>query len=128
MNSVYAAGGLVGCLSVGTFADRIGRKLSIQLITCLCIAASIITTASISMPMFLVGRALQGIRYACQLECWLYLHADLMFSSSGMINTICPLYQSEISPPNARGSMVGSHAVFLVAGYVSVSASVRAVF
>lgn len=63
MNSVYAAGGLVGCLSLGAFADRLGRKLSIQLITCLCIIVSIVTTASISMPMFLVGRALQGLRY-----------------------------------------------------------------
>jgi hypothetical protein len=36
-----------------------------------------------------------------------------------MIDTICPLYQSEISPMHTRGRMVGTHAALLVMGYVS---------
>lgn len=66
----------------------------------LCVVASAFTTGSVNIVMFLVGRALQGI-------------------GAGMIDTICPLYQSEVAPAHARGAMVGMHAVFLVAGYVS---------
>ena len=100
MNSLYSAGGLVGCLSVGWLADRLGRKRSIQLICAFCVAAAIFTTSSVNMAMFLAGRTLQGV-------------------GSGMIDTICPLYQSEVSPAHARGRMVGMHAFFLVLGYVS---------
>jgi MFS family permease len=100
MNSLFPAGGLIGCLSVGWLADRIGRKPTMQIICVICIAASILTTASVNLAMFLAGRALQGV-------------------GGGMIDTICPLYQSEVSPAHARGGMVAMHAVFLVAGYVS---------
>ena len=99
MNCIFPAGGLIGCLNTGWIADRLGRKLTIQVICAACIVASIITTASVNIGMFLAGRALQGF-------------------SAGMIDTICPLYQSEVAPAHARGRMVGSHAVFLVAGYV----------
>ncbi|KAH6980636.1 hypothetical protein BKA56DRAFT_550355 [Ilyonectria sp. MPI-CAGE-AT-0026] len=66
------------------------------------IGASAFTTGSANIAMFLVGRGLQGI-------------------GAGMIDTICPLYQSEVSPAHARGEMVGMHAVFLVAGYAGAS-------
>lgn len=99
MNSLYAAGGLIGCLTMGGLADKLGRKRSIQLVCALCVVFSAFTTASVNIAMFLVGRGLQGL-------------------AAGMINTICPLYQSEVSPAHARGEMVGMHAVFLVAGYV----------
>ncbi|KAH7118336.1 general substrate transporter [Dactylonectria macrodidyma] len=102
MNSLYSAGGLIGALSVGWLADRLGRKRSIQLICAFCVFASILTTASVNIAMFLVGRTLQG-------------------ASSGMIDTICPLYQSEVSPAHARGRMVGMHAFFLVLGYAGSS-------
>ncbi|OIW34944.1 sugar porter family MFS transporter [Coniochaeta ligniaria NRRL 30616] len=97
MNSLYSAGGLIGALSVGWLADRLGRKRSIQLICGFCVIASIFTTASVSIAMFLVGRTLQ------------------------VIDTICPLYQSEVSPAHARGRMVGMHAFFLVLGYAGSS-------
>lgn len=100
MNSLYAAGGLVGALSIGWMADKIGRKRSIQVICLVCLIATVITTASVNIAMFLVGRGLQGL-------------------GAGMIDTICPLYQSEVSPAHARGRMVGSHAFLLVCGYVS---------
>jgi MFS family permease len=108
MNSLYSAGGLIGALSVGWLADRLGRKRSIQLICAFCVTASVFTTASVNIAMFLVGRTLQG-------------------ASSGMIDTICPLYQSEVSPAHARGRMVGMHAFFLVLGYVSSPRLLRAI-
>ncbi|KAL5610881.1 hypothetical protein FOBRF1_006998 [Fusarium oxysporum] len=97
--SLYSAGGLIGCLTVGWLADKMGRKRSIQIICAICVAASVFTTASVNIGMFLAGRGIQGL-------------------GSGMIDTICPLYQSEISPAHGRGRMVGMHAFFLVSGYI----------
>lgn len=34
-----------------------------------------------------------------------------------MINTLIPLYQSEVAPPRIRGRLVGSHGFLLVTGY-----------
>ncbi|KAH8652577.1 general substrate transporter [Ilyonectria robusta] len=102
MNSIYCAGGLFGCFALGWLADKIGRRRSIQVVCVLCLIATIITTASTNLAMFLVGRGIQGF-------------------SSGMIDTICPLYQSEIAPAHARGRMVGSHAFLLVCGYAGAS-------
>ncbi|KAH6648122.1 hypothetical protein BKA67DRAFT_683474 [Truncatella angustata] len=56
----------------------------------------------VNIGMFLFGRGLQGF-------------------TSGMIDTICPLYQSEVAPPHARGRMVGQHAFLLVCGYAGAS-------
>lgn len=35
----------------------------------------------------------------------------------GILVTMCPMYLSEMSPPERRGWLVGHHAMFLVAGY-----------
>lgn len=50
--------------------------------------------------MFLVGRFINGI-------------------GVGMMDVSVPIYQSEVSPANARGRMVGSHGFLVVVGYVS---------
>jgi MFS family permease len=102
MNSLYSAGGLIGYLTVGWLANKMGRKRSIQSICAICVAASVFTTTSVNIGMFLAGRGIQGL-------------------GLGMTDTICPLYQSEISPAHGRGRMVGMHAVFLVSGYVSIA-------
>ena len=36
----------------------------------------------------------------------------------GILVTICPMYLSELSPPDRRGWLVGHHAIFLVFGYM----------
>jgi MFS family permease len=36
----------------------------------------------------------------------------------GILVTICPMYLSELSPPEKRGWLVGHHAIFLVFGYM----------
>jgi MFS family permease len=36
----------------------------------------------------------------------------------GILVTVCPMYLSELSPPNKRGWLVGHHAIFLVFGYM----------
>jgi MFS family permease len=49
--------------------------------------------------MFLVGRLLSGL-------------------GVGLIVTLVPIYQSEISPAKSRGKVVGSHGTLIVTGYV----------
>ena len=36
----------------------------------------------------------------------------------GILVTACPMYLSELSPPDKRGWLVGHHAIFLVFGYM----------
>lgn len=36
----------------------------------------------------------------------------------GVLVTICPMYLSELAPPERRGWLVGHHAIFLVFGYM----------
>lgn len=61
MNSAFAAGGLVGSLCTSSLADRLGRKLTIQLIAITSIFATILSTGSVHVIMLVVGRALQGV-------------------------------------------------------------------
>lgn len=42
----------------------------------------------------------------------------LIVFSAGMMDAVCPLYHSEVSPANSRGQLVGFHAFLLVTGYV----------
>lgn len=63
MNSLFAAGGLIGALSLGYLANKVGRKIAIQIICVMSLAATIVSTASVNMGMFLFGRALQGFWY-----------------------------------------------------------------
>lgn len=49
--------------------------------------------------MFHVGRVISGL-------------------GIGMLVTACPMYLSELAPPEKRGWLVGHHAIFLVFGYM----------
>ena len=106
MNSLHLAGSLIGRLTMGWLADKLGRKRSIQLVCALCVAASAFTVGGTNIAMFLVGRALQSL-------------------GAGLVDTICPLYQSEVSPTHAHGEMVGMHAVLLIINLVCVVYSLR---
>jgi MFS family permease len=98
-NGLFAGGGLIGCFIITWLADAVGRKRSIQITSCVCIIAGAIQAGSVHIGMFLAGRFLMGV-------------------GVGMVNVITPLYQSEISPANVRGRMVGSHGFILCVGYV----------
>ncbi|KAK5224289.1 hypothetical protein LTR47_009900 [Exophiala xenobiotica] len=97
-NGLYAAGGFIGCWVVNWFLDRLGRKLSIQLISVLCIISAAIQTGSVHIAMLLIGRFLNGF-------------------AVGLIDCTIPTYISEISPPRQRGRMVCAHGIGLCVGY-----------
>ena len=98
-NGVYAGAGCIGCWTVFYMLDTLGRKRTIQLITIICIVSAAIQAGSVNIAMFLVGRGLNGL-------------------GVGFINCTIPTYISEISPPEQRGRIVGSHGFIICSAYV----------
>lgn len=98
-NGVFSAGGAVGALFVMWAADYFGRKRSIQIGAVFCMVGGAFQGGAAAIAMFQVGRVLSGI-------------------GIGILVTVCPMYLSEMSPPFARGWLVGHHPIFLVFGYM----------
>ncbi|OAP56366.1 hypothetical protein AYL99_09545 [Fonsecaea erecta] len=98
-NGLYSAGGAVGSLFIAWSATAIGRKRSIQLGALLAIIGGAFQGGAAALAMFHVGRVISGL-------------------GIGILVTACPMYLSELAPPQNRGWLVGHHAIFLVFGYM----------
>ena len=98
INGLYAAGGAFGCVFNMWCAEALGRKKSIQLGCCISIVGAALMTGSVGIPMFIVSRFIMGF-------------------GIGVLVTLVPLYQSEVSPPESRGLMVGCHGVLIGFSY-----------
>ncbi|KDQ08044.1 hypothetical protein BOTBODRAFT_180190 [Botryobasidium botryosum FD-172 SS1] len=81
------AGSLVGALSVGYLADKIGRKPTIMISGMVWVVGSILQSAAQNRGMLVAGRIISGF-------------------AIGMASSTVPLYQSEITAPAIRGRMV----------------------
>lgn len=90
MNGLFQAGGLLGCFLAGWAADQLGRKRTMFIVTTISIVGGALQAGSVAMAMFLVARFVTG------------------FGIGGVV-LLVPLWQSEISPPKARGLLVGLH-------------------
>ncbi|KEF62062.1 uncharacterized protein A1O9_00034 [Exophiala aquamarina CBS 119918] len=97
-NGLYSAGGALGSLFVMWSATAMGRKRSIQLGALFAIIGGAFQGGAAALAMFHVGRIISGI-------------------GIGILVTACPMYLSELAPPENRGWLVGHHAIFLVFGY-----------
>ncbi|KAL7940862.1 general substrate transporter [Trichoderma barbatum] len=91
-NGIYSGGGAIGSLFLMWAASASGRKRSIQI-------GGAIRGGTVNIVMFQVGRFLAGV-------------------GIGILVTVCPMYMSELAPPEKRGWLVGHHAIFLVFGYM----------
>ncbi|ERS97293.1 Sugar transporter family protein [Sporothrix schenckii 1099-18] len=98
MNGIYTGGGFLGALFSAWTADQYGRKKTIFLGALLATIGGGITAGAMNLAMFLVFRFVNG---------W----------GIGMLLSLVPLYQSEVSPPHNRGLMVGFHGVLVTIGY-----------
>lgn len=98
INGVYAAGGAFGCVFNMWSCEALGRKRSIQLGCIISIIGAGIMTGTIDIPMFIVSRFIMGF-------------------GIGILVTLVPLYQSEVSPAESRGLMVGLHGVLIGFSY-----------
>lgn len=79
INGIYAAGGACGCVFNGWSSEYFGRKRSIQIGCVISIVGATIMTASVDVGMFIASRFVMG---------W----------GIGVLVTLVPLYQSEVSP------------------------------
>ncbi|CAO3700999.1 hypothetical protein G6F70_007917 [Rhizopus microsporus] len=87
MVSILELGAWAGSWIIGYFADRIGRKHSIALSTVVFLLGSAIQGGAQNVNYLLGGRFVTGM-------------------AVGALSLLVPLYQSEISPPELRGSLV----------------------
>ncbi|KAI1332755.1 high-affinity glucose transporter [Xylariaceae sp. FL0255] len=88
ITAAMPGGSWLGALFSGFVSDRFGRKTSIQMGALIWILGSIIISASVNVPMLILGRMINGF-------------------SVGICSAQVPVYISEISPPSKRGRLIG---------------------
>jgi len=84
MVAILEVGAFCSSLVVGKVGDIIGRRKTILYGSCIFFVGGALQSFATAMPMMLVGRITAGV-------------------GVGMLSTIVPVYQSEISPPHNRG-------------------------
>jgi sugar porter (SP) family MFS transporter len=109
INCIYSIGGVFGCMFNMWSAEYFGRKRSIQMSCLMAIVGAALMTGSVNVAMFVVSRLIMGF-------------------AIGILVTLVPLYQSEVSPAESRGLMVGLHGVLIgfsysLTGFVSYGCS-----
>ncbi len=86
MVAILEIGAFISSLLVGRIGDIIGRRKTILYGSCIFFVGGALQTGAASMAMMMVGRIVAGF-------------------GVGMLSTIVPVYQSEISPPHNRGKL-----------------------
>ncbi|KAG5987127.1 hypothetical protein E4U52_007884 [Claviceps spartinae] len=86
MVAILEIGAFIASLVVGRVGDIIGRRRTILYGSCIFFVGGALQAAATSMTMMMVGRIIAGL-------------------GVGMLSTIVPVYQSEISPPHNRGKL-----------------------
>lgn len=99
MTAMIELGALFGALNQGWIADRISRKYSIVVAVCIFLAGSVLQTAAVDYEMLTFARFVGGV-------------------GIGMLSMVAPLYISEISPPEIRGTLLVLEELSIVTGIV----------
>lgn len=86
MVAILEIGAFISSLVVGRVGDIIGRRRTILYGSCIFFVGGALQTLATSMPIMMLGRIIAGL-------------------GVGMLSTIVPVYQSEISPPHNRGKL-----------------------
>ncbi|OAA71038.1 General substrate transporter [Akanthomyces lecanii RCEF 1005] len=86
MVAILEIGAFISSLIVGRLGDVIGRRRTILYGSCIFFVGGALQTMATSMTMMMFGRIIAGL-------------------GVGMLSTIVPVYQSEISPPHNRGKL-----------------------
>lgn len=81
------AGSLIGALCSSFLADRLSRKVAIQIAAIIWCVGAIFQAAANGIPLLCVGRVVGGF-------------------AIGICSAIVPVYQSEIAPKEIRGRVV----------------------
>jgi MFS family permease len=86
MVAILEVGAFISSLVVGRLGDIIGRRKTILYGSMIFFVGGAFQSFAIGMPMMLLGRIIAGV-------------------GVGMLSTIVPVYQSEISPAHNRGKL-----------------------
>ena len=97
--AVLELGCVTGCIFMPWLCDKISRKWAITVVVCFFCVGGIIQTAAANYGMLAFGRFFGGI-------------------GVGTLALGAPLYISEVSPPNLRGTLLVLESISIVSGVV----------
>ncbi|KAE8358082.1 general substrate transporter [Aspergillus caelatus] len=99
MTGMLLLGAFIGCIFMSYLSDRISRKWAITAMVVAFDLGAILQTAAVNYDMLVAGRFIGGI-------------------GVGTLAMGAPLYISEISPPNMRGTLLVLESISISAGVV----------
>ncbi|MCJ1441886.1 MAG: hypothetical protein MMC23_002378 [Stictis urceolatum] len=99
LTAMIELGALVGALNQGWIADKYSRKYSIVVAVAIFTVGSVLQTAAVDYAMLTIARLIGGV-------------------GIGMLSMVAPLYISEISPPEIRGTLLVLEEFSIVTGIV----------
>lgn len=107
--SGYYAGSAFGSAGSAYSMDKLSRRWTLLLGSCVSIVGAVLQTAAVNPAMMIIGRALSGF-------------------STGMVYPTAPVYLAELSPPENRGFLVGLKGLmntlgFFAAGWIGYAGS-----
>ncbi|KAK0747533.1 hypothetical protein B0T21DRAFT_418219 [Apiosordaria backusii] len=100
MVAILEIGALISSLCVGRIGDIIGRRKTILYGSMIFFVGGGLQTSATNMAMMMAGRFVAGL-------------------GVGMLSTIVPVYQSEISPPHNRGQLACIEFTGNIVGYTT---------
>ncbi|KAL8282222.1 hypothetical protein RB600_005591 [Gaeumannomyces tritici] len=100
MVAILEIGAFISSLSVGRIGDIIGRRKTILYGSMIFFVGGALQTLATGMGVMMAGRFIAGI-------------------GVGMLSTIVPVYQSEISPPHNRGKLACIEFTGNIVGYTT---------
>ncbi|OGM49312.1 MFS monosaccharide transporter [Aspergillus bombycis] len=104
MTGMLLLGAFIGCIFMSYLSDRISRKWAITAMVVAFDIGAILQTAAVNYDMLVAGRFIGGI-------------------GVGTLAMGAPLYISEISPPNMRGTLLVLESISISAGVVIATGS-----
>lgn len=99
MTAMIELGAMIGALNQGWISDRISRRYSIIVAVLIFTFGSILQTAAVNYAMLTVARLIGGV-------------------GIGMLSMVAPLYISEVSPAEVRGTLLVLEEFCIVLGIV----------
>ncbi|KAI1034846.1 hypothetical protein LB504_004840 [Fusarium proliferatum] len=99
MTGMLEFGAFLGCFFMPWMADKISRKKALAVVVVIFNIGAILQTAAVNYEMLVLGRTVGGI-------------------GVGTLALGAPLYISEISPPNLRGTLLVLESISICAGVV----------
>ncbi|CCK73614.1 sugar porter family MFS transporter NDAI_0G06310 [Naumovozyma dairenensis CBS 421] len=96
--SIFNIGGLIGCLTLGDLANRIGRKMALVAVVIIFMVGLVIQIASIDKwYQYFIGRIISGM-------------------GVGAISIFSPMLLSEVAPKHLRGTLGSMYQLMVTFG------------